>query len=198
MGDIQSMNVIERRTIASAIGLSVQELMAVSRGESIDKENEQIELDKKRNDILRAGFQENKEELDIKTAIHMFKILPYLTKSRDMIYKMVSNKVCDDWKRLGTKDVLEILRIVNSLGRVQCNRCQHSTLSMISQWLSVNIHTLSEAELLAVIVCMDKMEFLDDKLIQTTERFMKANGLKVKEADLIGKVIPFLSSTFHN
>tara|TARA_B100001094_G_scaffold44124_1_gene38904 strand:- start:5907 stop:7544 length:1638 start_codon:yes stop_codon:yes gene_type:complete len=63
MGDIQSMNVIERRTIASAIGLSVQELMAVSRGESIDKENEQIELDKKRNDILRAGFQGNKEEL---------------------------------------------------------------------------------------------------------------------------------------
>ena len=64
MGDIQSMNVIERRTIASAIGLSVQELMAVSRGESIDKENEQIELDKKRNDILRAGFQGNKEELE--------------------------------------------------------------------------------------------------------------------------------------
>lgn len=134
---------------------------------------------------------ENKEELDIKTAIHMFKILPYLTKSRDMIYKMVSNKVCDDWKRLGTKDVLEILRIVNSLGRVQCNRCQHSTLSMISQWLSVNIHTLSEAELLAVIVCMDKMEFLDDKLIQTTERFMKVAAMKVKEADLIGKVIDF-------
>ena len=64
LGDIQSMNVIERRTIASAIGLSVQELMAVSRGEAIDKENEQIELDKKRNEILRAGFQGNKEELE--------------------------------------------------------------------------------------------------------------------------------------
>ena len=64
LGDIQSMNVIERKTIASAIGLSVQELMAVSRGEAIDKENEQIELDKKRNEILRAGFQGNKEELE--------------------------------------------------------------------------------------------------------------------------------------
>jgi len=59
---------------------------------------------------------------------------------------------------------------------------------MISQWLSVNIHTLSEAELLAVIVCMDKMEFLDNKLIQTTERFMKAKGLQVKEADLIAAI----------
>lgn len=138
--------------------------------------------------VDKAENSKNNEELDIKTAIHMFKILPYLTKSRDMIYKMVSSKVCDEWKRLCTKDVLEILRIVNSLGRVQCNRCQHSTLSMISQWLSVNIHTLSEAELLAVIVCMDKMEFLDNKLIQTTERFMKAKGLQVKEADLIGNL----------
>ena len=129
---------------------------------------------------------ENSQELDVKSAIQVFKILPYLDKSRDLIYKIVSNKVCDEWKVLSTKDVLEILRIVNSLGRVQCNRCQHSTLSMISQWLSVNVHSLNEAELLAVVVCMDKMEFLNNKLIQTIERFMKAKGLQVKEADLIG------------
>ena len=37
--------------------------MRVSRGESLDKQQTQIDLQKKTNDILLNGFQENTDEL---------------------------------------------------------------------------------------------------------------------------------------
>ena len=140
-------------------------------------------------DSLWTGIVDKaSRELNGKTAITVFKTLPYLTKSRDMIYKICSNEAIDSWTSLSTKDILEILRTVSLLGQVQDARCLHATLSMISQWLSVNIHTLNETELLAVMVSMDKLEFVDEKLIQTIERFLKAKGLQIKEADLIASI----------
>jgi len=57
------MNVIQKDAIAGAIGISVADLMRVSRGESLDKQQTQIDLQKKTNDILINGFQENTDEL---------------------------------------------------------------------------------------------------------------------------------------
>jgi hypothetical protein len=61
--NVESMNVIQKDAIAGAIGISVADLMRVSRGESLDKQQTQIDLQKKTNDILINGFQENTDEL---------------------------------------------------------------------------------------------------------------------------------------
>ena len=61
--NLESMNVIQKDAIAGAIGISVSDLMRVSRGESLDKQQTQIDLQKKTNDILLNGFQENTDEL---------------------------------------------------------------------------------------------------------------------------------------
>jgi hypothetical protein len=58
------MNVVQKDAIAGAIGLSVSDLMRVSRGESLDKQETQIDLQKKTNDILIAGFNEESDVLD--------------------------------------------------------------------------------------------------------------------------------------
>ncbi len=60
--NVESMNVIQKDAIAGAIGISVADLMRVSRGESLDKQQTQIDLQKKTNDILLNGFEEVKEE----------------------------------------------------------------------------------------------------------------------------------------
>ena len=62
--NVESMNVIQKDAIAGAIGISVADLMRVSRGESLDKQQTQIDLQKKTNDILINGFQENTDELN--------------------------------------------------------------------------------------------------------------------------------------
>ena len=61
--NVESMNVIQKDAIAGAIGISVADLMRVSRGESLDKQQTQIDLQKKTNDILINGFTENTDEL---------------------------------------------------------------------------------------------------------------------------------------
>ena len=48
-----------------------------------------------------------------------------------IVYKLVSDKACDMWQEFTTKDILEILRVLNIMGQIQCNYCQASTLSMI-------------------------------------------------------------------
>jgi len=62
--NLETMNVVQKDAIAGAIGLSVSDLMRVSRGESLDKQETQIDLQKKTNDILIAGFNEESDVLD--------------------------------------------------------------------------------------------------------------------------------------
>ena len=61
--NVESMNVVQKDAIAGAIGISVADLMRVSRGESLDKQQTQIDLQKETNDILINGFQDNTDEL---------------------------------------------------------------------------------------------------------------------------------------
>ena len=59
LGEIQSMNVIERRAIAEAIGLSADDLVKVARGEAIKEQESVQSLQKKTNTILIEGFSDN-------------------------------------------------------------------------------------------------------------------------------------------
>jgi len=59
LGEIQSMNVIERRAIAEAIGLSADDLLKVARGEAIKEQESVQSLQKKTNTILIEGFSDN-------------------------------------------------------------------------------------------------------------------------------------------
>ena len=63
LGNLQSMNVVQKDAIAAALGMSVSDLMKIARGEEIDGKESQEELQKKTNEILIAGFAGNKEEL---------------------------------------------------------------------------------------------------------------------------------------
>jgi hypothetical protein len=85
--NLETMNVVQKDAIASAIGLSVSDLMRVSRGESLDKMETQIDVQKKTNDILIAGFNDEGEKLD-KIAAGMGQ------EARDNLYAdMVDNNV---------------------------------------------------------------------------------------------------------
>ena len=91
-------------------------------------------------DYLWAGIMDKApKELDLKSIPLVFATLPHLSNSRDLVFKMVSSKACDHWQEFQTKDILEMLRVLNVMGSVQCGYSQSKTLSMISQWLSVNV-----------------------------------------------------------
>jgi hypothetical protein len=63
VGDIGKMNAIAKQSLADTIGISVGDLMKISRGEAAEVGETQEDLQRKTNDILTAGFQGNKDEL---------------------------------------------------------------------------------------------------------------------------------------
>ena len=65
LGNLQAMNVIQKDSIATALGISVAELTKIARGEAIDNEDTpELKEQKKTNQILIDGFTGNKESLD--------------------------------------------------------------------------------------------------------------------------------------
>ena len=73
--------------------------------------------DKKRSlemtDSLWTGILSKDLELnDPKSVVDVFRTLPCLSQSRDLVYKLASDKACDLWQEFTTKDILEILRVL--------------------------------------------------------------------------------------
>lgn len=65
LGNLQAMNVIQKDSIATALGISVAELTKIARGEAIDnEESPELKEQKRTNQILIDGFTGNKESLD--------------------------------------------------------------------------------------------------------------------------------------
>ena len=64
LGDIQSLNVIQRRSIADAIGISVRDLQRISRGEEMEQRETVQDKLETTNKILMEGLDVEKEMLE--------------------------------------------------------------------------------------------------------------------------------------
>lgn len=64
LGNIEAMNVLERRSLAEAIGVSTSDLMKIARGEQAEQQETVQEKIDKTNEILKVGFSEDKEKLE--------------------------------------------------------------------------------------------------------------------------------------
>ena len=65
VGDIQSLNVIQRQSVADAIGISVQDLLKISRGEQVAGRETVLDEQKKTNQILNKVYEVELEGLDV-------------------------------------------------------------------------------------------------------------------------------------
>ena len=53
-----------KKSLADSIGVTVDQLTKISRGEAVAAEETVQDLQKKTNDILKAGFSEDKDKMD--------------------------------------------------------------------------------------------------------------------------------------
>lgn len=150
--------------------------------------------DKKRchemSDKLWAGILDrSSKELNAETMASVFNVLPHLKSSRDIVFKLVERHVGDHWQLYKTRDIMEMLRVLTELNGAYYN--SRRILPVISQWLAVNVQNLSEQQLLAVVVCMNKLEYVDARVIGTLEKYMKVRGVQIKEKDLVGAICDY-------
>merc|ERR1719351_616598 len=142
-------------------------------------------------DKFWAGIMDKSDELNEDTMAIVFNVLPHLKSSRGIILKLLEEKICDYWQLYKIQDILEILRVLTVI-RMTCGEHDNQRIvPVISQWLSKNIHTVEENQLLAIVYCYSKIGFVDDIFIATLERYIKARGCKIKEKDLVAAVCDY-------
>jgi len=136
--------------------------------------------------IMDKGDQMIKGE-DI---VAVFSTLPNLSKSRHIVLKLLEERAMEHWQQLRTCDVIEIFRVLTEL---KYERVSSVFLRMLSSWVSLHIHTLSEQEMLAVVWGFLHLDYTDTAIIASIEKMIKIKGLQITEVDLISTICSYCS-----
>jgi len=137
-------------------------------------------------DKLWFGIFDKEKELNTtENIVAVFGALPSLHKSRNMILKILEKKGLERWEEYQPADMIEILRV---LTEIKYDSVSKNFLEMISEWLSLNIHKVTETEMLAIVFSFLQLNYIDDKLINTMEKLIKHKGCQINEIDLVSTI----------
>eukprot|EP00092_Neocalanus_flemingeri_P083580 GFUD01104916.1.p1 GENE.GFUD01104916.1~~GFUD01104916.1.p1 ORF type:complete len:670 (-),score=227.02 GFUD01104916.1:82-2091(-) len=139
-------------------------------------------------DKLWFGIIDQSKSMTNEDIVAVFTTLPHLTKSRNMILKVLEEKAGDSWQQFKTGDVVEILRVLQEL---KYDRISQGFMRMLSGWLAVNIHTVTEQEMLAIVYSFLQLEYMDTALVTALEKIIKKKGCQIMEFDLICTICSF-------
>jgi len=84
--------------------------------------------------------------------------------------------------------VLEIIRVLTEL---QYERVSPVFLKMLSGWLSLHMHQVTEQELLALLWSFYQLDYLDKSIIAALEKVVKVKGVQIREADLVSVIASY-------
>jgi len=139
-------------------------------------------------DKLWFGIIDQSKAMTTEDIVAVFTTLPHLNKSRHMILKVLEEKAVECWQQFKTGDVVEILRVLQEL---KYDRTSQGFMRMLSGWLAVNIHTVTEQEMLAIVYSFLKLEYVDTALLNALEKIMKKKGCQIMEFDLISTICSY-------
>lgn len=117
------------------------------------------------------------------TVVQIISILPHLKNSRSVVFKLAEEKSMAHWQTYSTGDIVEIMRVFTEIGYNSPR-----LMKMVSQWLSVNIHSIRETELLAILYCFIQLDYVDNRVISSVEKVIKHRGCQIGETDLVSTI----------
>ncbi|XP_076455547.1 FAST kinase domain-containing protein 3, mitochondrial-like [Babylonia areolata] len=115
----------------------------------------------------------------------MARVLESLPPSHRYVLKVLGRQVQRVWWKMKEEDAVACL---NAL--VQHNSLQVSIMTHFSHWLFLNIHTVSERNLMQFVAAFIHFRFSDAKFITAVERYVGAGGEKLS-ANLLGLVMEY-------
>ena len=133
-------------------------------------------------DKLWFGILDQSKDISPEEIVAVFSTLPHLGRSRKMILSVLETKALDSWQNLQTGHIVEILRVLQGL---QYDRVRPAFMKMVTNWVAVNIHTVSEREMLAIVYSFQQLEYADTAFISALEKIIKLRGCRIQEHDLV-------------
>jgi len=140
-------------------------------------------------DKLWFGIVDQHNQLDkVDNIVAVFGALPNLNKSRPLILKVLEKAALENWELYEPSDMIEIIRVLVDL---KYDTVTPAFLTMISEWLAVNIHKVKESEMLAIVYSFLQLEYVDNRFISSLEKTIKHRGCQIKEMDLISIICEY-------
>lgn len=131
-----------------------------------------------------TSLSENSRMITQENIKHVYGILPKLKISRRTVLNILERQIMNVWWQINSDTVIDVLASLE-----QCKNTPYRTMQSLSRWLHTNIHTLDESHLESIIESFTKLDYSDQQIEKSIERYIKAKGVKVKSQSLIVTIL---------
>lgn len=136
-----------------------------------------------------TGLAEKNREIDEQNLAKVYRVAPMLKVTRRMLISLLDRRICEYWSRLQMSSVVAILMALE-----KCQSPPFRTMQSLSKWLSTNIHCVDESHLEAIISALINLQYTDNQLERSLERYVKARGVKIQRQTLIVALLNFCAA----
>lgn len=136
-------------------------------------------------DTLWVGILLQEQEINTYTLVALFKLLKCFNQSKNMVKLILERKLSDCWLKLTGSQIAEILDCFHDDNSAM--RC----LISASKWASVNMNTCSEKDLINFIHSLHVKDYIDDKIENTLQNYLKSKASQIDNSKLIATIMNY-------
>lgn len=136
-------------------------------------------------DTLWVGILLQEQEINTYTLVALFKLLKCFNQSKNMVKLILERKLSDCWLKLTGTQIAEILDCFHDDNSAM--RC----LISASKWASVNMNTCSEKDLINFIHSLHVKDYIDDKIENTLQNYLKSKASHIDNSKLIATIMNY-------
>lgn len=137
-------------------------------------------------DQLWSAIADKSPEIDASNLVSMFRILPGLKRSRGVVFRLLEKRTYASWWQLTVEDINNILAILKKI-----NFEPAKLLIAFSKWVNLNIHTVTQNQLVHLVTNFRELDHIDQNLRRALERYMKARQSNISEPALVAGIMDY-------
>ncbi|XP_055538049.1 FAST kinase domain-containing protein 3, mitochondrial-like [Wyeomyia smithii] len=131
-----------------------------------------------------SGIADQEKQINDKNIHKVFAILPYLKISRRAVLNVLERRIPSVWWQMSANSTMDVLQSLES-----CKMSPFRITHTLARWLNTNIHAVSEEQLEAVVESFTNLNYCDNQIERSIERYVKAKGVKITSQSLVVTIL---------
>ncbi|XP_053689474.1 FAST kinase domain-containing protein 3, mitochondrial-like [Sabethes cyaneus] len=127
-----------------------------------------------------SGIADQEKQISKENIHTVFAILRYLKISRKAVLNVLERRVPSVWWQMSPDSTKTVLRSLE-----KCKTSPFRITHTLARWLSTNIHAVSEGDLKDIVESFTNLNYCDNQIERSIERYVKAKGIKITSKDVI-------------
>lgn len=137
-------------------------------------------------DKVWIGLMEKEKEINSRNIMEVFRILPILKVSRNLVLKILQRRLEDQWFKMQGRDIAEILSILKEI-----KKPPHRIVKCLAKNIKTNLHALNEKDLLRIIKGFTDLNTSEADIERALEKYMKFRKSRIQNPDLMAMIMDY-------